>query len=275
MVEKVRLSVIIPTHTGHKRFIKSCIEHVRALGADEITILYDNMIKLSKHEVDVETYLPPADVCNMVDSILLIKRDRLGGSVGSKWCNQQRDAMGLIYARGADLVLTINGDCVITKPKGFNNLVKEFIKDDYDIAPCHSVKNNYGTIAFLTTGKAYVDVMTNMRDTLFDKRQNAEGRLATSADNVGLKCLDGGEKVYGQFSKPHVPTKNRWLTELGLYHLHGIEKHRQANKIPPLKKKYYDTRFLRIHEKAALEPYWKDGNPEHLYLFKYWRRKND
>ena len=44
---KMKLSVVIPTHPGHRRFTKPCVVHASALGAIDITILYDNKLKHS------------------------------------------------------------------------------------------------------------------------------------------------------------------------------------------------------------------------------------
>ena len=267
----MKLSVVIPTHPGHRRFTKPCVQHARALGAKDITILYDNKLKHSGGIPSVANYLPPDDVCQMADSVLLNRRDRPHGGVGVPWYFEQRDGYGLMYSRKAELVLSINGDCVITNVKGFHKFVKKFIKGGYDIAPCHYHENNYGTMGFLATGEAYVKAFEYFMDTLYDKQRNAESRLADASKAVGLKAMDTEFPRDREFSRIHMEANGLWAKELGFIHLHGTEKHRIGNKVLPLGPEFYDTRYLRPNEVAALTGYWKDGKVDHLYKHKYWK----
>jgi len=268
----MKLSVIIPTHPGHRRFTKPCVERARALGAVDITIMYDNKLKHSGGIPSVQDYLPPDDVCQMADSVILNRRDNKHGGVGVPWYFEQRDAYGLMYSRRAELVLSINGDCVITNVEGFHKFVEDFIEGGYDIAPSNYHENNFGTMGFLATGDAYVRVMRHLIDTLYDKQTNAESRLAVSSKAIGLKAMDTGWPRDREFSRSHMENNEIWARDLGFIHLHGTEKHRIGNRVAPLGPEFYDTRYLRPNEVAALQGYWKDGNIEHLYKHNYWRK---
>jgi hypothetical protein len=267
----VKLSVIIPTHPGHRRFIKPCVEHCRALGAEDITILYDNKLKLSAAVPSVVNYLPADDVCQMVDSVLLNKRDLPYGGVGVPWYFEHRDAYGLMYSRKAELVLSINGDCAITNVKGFKEFVKNFIEGGYDIAPTNYHPDNFGTMGFLATGDGYVRLMTRLIDVLFDSQTNAETRVAQSVKALGLKAMDTGWPTDRSFSKSDNLHEGIWGKDLGFIHMHGTEKYRIGNKIVPLGPEFYDTRYLRPNEVAALTAYWKDKDVKHLYKHNYWK----
>lgn len=268
----MELSVMMPTHPGHRRFIKTCAEHCRELGAKDITILYDNKIKLSAGMVDVKNYLPPDDVCREVDSVILNRRDLPYGGVSIPWYFEQRDGMGLAYARKSELMLSINGDCVITNKDGFHRLLDKFLDEDYDLCPCHYHVDNFGTMGFLIKGKAYVEVFTHFMEVLHDSQTNAEARLAVSSRHIGLKVMDTGFPVDRAFSRSEKASDGVWAKQLGFIHLHGTEKYRIGSKILPLEEKYYDKRFLRANEVSALTAYWKTGNTKHLYEHNYWRK---
>jgi len=267
----MELSVVIPTHPGHRRFTKPCVEHARALGAKDITILYDNKLKHSAAVPSVVNYLPPDDVCQMADSLLLNRRDNKHGGVGVPWYFEQRDGYGLMYSRRAELVLSINGDCVVTDVEGFHKFVKDFIDGGYDIAPTNYHIENFGTMGFLATGKAYVGVMTYLINVLYDSQTNAESRLAVSSKAIGLKAMDTGWPIDRSFSRSDTLKEGVWGKDLGFIHLHGTEKYRIGSKVLPLGPEYYDIRYLRPNEVAALTGYWKDGDIKHLYKHGYWK----
>ena len=107
---------------------------------------------------------------------------------------------------------------------------------------------------------------------LYDTQTNAESRLAVSSDAVGLKVMDTGFPIDRAFSRSDTTNEDVWAKDLGFIHLHGTEKYRIGNKILPLDEKYYDQRFLRPNEIAALTAYWKDGKTKHLYEHNYWRK---
>jgi len=266
----MKLSVVIPTHPGHRRFIKTCIEHCKALNPVDITMLYDNALFLEEKPLNLETYLPPQDVCIGLDSILLNKRDQNWGGVTVPWNYQQRDAMGLIYARKPDWILSINGDSIITKPKGFFDLIEKMKKGGYGLAGSHYKKDNIGTMGFIMKFDSYIKTF-EYYITIINKSMNAEGRLAVSANKAGIKVYDTGFSTDTAFSRSDSELNDVWAKDLGLIHLHGTEKYRVANKILPLDEKYYDKRYLRANEVAALTGYWKDGDIKHLYEHKYWR----
>jgi hypothetical protein len=266
----MKLLVTIPTHPGHRRFINTCIDHAKQLNPVDITLVYDNGLNLEEKELNLETYLPPQDVCIKLSSILLNRRDQKWGGVGVPWNYQQRDVLGLVYARKPDYILSINGDCVITKVRGFFDLIEKMEKGNYDIAPCHYREDNAGTMAFLSTYDGFVKIF-NYYITTFEQSMNAEGRLALSIKKTNSKAYDTGFPFDRAFSRSDSYLEGVWAKELGLIHLHGTEKYRVSNKILPLDEKYYDKRFLRPNELAALTGYWKDGDIKHLYKNNYWR----
>lgn len=266
----MKLSVIIPTHPGHRRFIKTCIAHARKLIPVDITMLYDNPLNNTEKDLNLETYLPPQDVCAGLNSILLNKRDEAWGGVSVPWNYQQRDAMGLIYARKPDWILSINGDNVITKPDGLFDLAGRMKAGGYEIAGCHYREDNIGTMAFLATYDGYMKIF-DYYITTYDQSMNCEGRLAMSVRETNAKAYDTGFPLDRAFSRCDTHQEGVWAKDLGLIHLHGTEKYRRGKKILPLDEKYYDKRFLRAEELATLVPYWKDGNIEHLYNG-YWRK---
>ena len=266
----MKLSVQIPTHAGHRRFLGTCVEHCKMLDPSDITVLYDNGFKMSKAQLNLESYLPPSDVCNEIDSILLIKRDNSFGGVTVPWLFQQRDAMGLAYSRNSDLILSINGDCIITKPDNFKQFIEKFVEEKYDLCPCHYNENNIGTMGFLMTKDAYIKVFTHLIEIMYTIQTNAESRLAISSKELGIKVFDTGFLFDRSFSKNE--SVGFWNKEFGFMHLHGTEKFRMGNKIKPLEEKYYDKRFLRAEELKSLVAYWKSSNLEDLYKYGYWRR---
>lgn len=274
------LGIIVAAHMGQKRFMKACFESCREM--DPAIIVCAAEVNLSSNrQENLGEILPPYDVVALADLWFF---SQFYGTVGS-WAWDQKYGLALLSNNGVTdpledprvmcneriikYIFSIEGDCVVTNPKGIHKIYDMLIDENADIISAEYRGENYaGALSYF----AKMDVALKVNSHILNNRGksfgNTEGRFGKAISEQNFKCIPVKNPDNDQFS---FGQRGTWGEILGFRHLHGEEKYRMGHHVNPIEEKFYDKRFLRPLEKDVLEEFWKTGKTDHLLGMGYWR----
>jgi len=258
---KKSLAIIVPSHMGHKFWLKGCLESCRKLGYP-IYLVYDNPFWKTR---DLWRAFPPNATMAMADVVLI--RHRVF-STGVGVCHFWNMIYGLTVLKeaGFKYAFNINGDCVLEKPEGFEAIIE--MLGDKDLFPCQWYEKSQrycGTMGWL--GK--VDLMLDFFYTYCKEAhmysRTTEGRLwhYINDNNVSVAAPVNCENNF------KLPAPGTWFDLLGFRHIHAEHKVRRWKKMEPVEEKYYDFLppndiFKDKGEYRLLNKYWQSRSQEDL-----------
>lgn len=267
---KLPLLILLISHAAGRCYLKGSIETHKKLGY-WLAVSYDNFINPEEPEVDYNTWLPPKDMMDQIDTFMLTHYQTWGG-VSYPFMWSLKISSG--FAQNFKYVYCINGDCIIEKPEGFPEFLDFFIKSDADIMSSGPVcEREIGTAGLLMKSQAFARLADHLIDHVvpleaYEKSTqefgNTEGRLAVAARELGLKQLIV-EPPYNE--QLHKPGFGYWYKTIGFRHIHGEHNFAYRYKGIPPDAKYFDGRFMgdeysRIKEysetkdERILEQWW-------------------
>lgn len=269
------LGVLVETYTGHRRFLKPCLLSVRELRAPHIVCSYCHDLDSSKR-LSITDVFPHYDVLQLADSAVLADfGQRVNG-----WLWLQKSGLALIERGGKDIprpkyVFAIEGDCIITRPKGIHELQNVLDAEGTDLICSEYIPGQAaGAVSYLAKLDAIIPIIDLMIKDAYVSHApdgsaygNIEGRFAKAIQQLGFKCSKVNNPVHSQFSYGY---RGTWGDCLGFKHLHGMEKWRQSVHHKPLPREWYDTRYLSHGELEILQKFWDTGSTDHFIEKGYW-----
>ncbi len=258
-------------------YLKGCIESFKKLGY-WIVLSYDNFINPEESEpIDYTRWMPPRDIMVNVDTFLIPHHQTWGG-VSYPFIWQLKLASGIMS--NFEYVLCCNGDCIIEKPEGFEELLN--MLGDADIMSSGpSAEREIGTAGLLMKSSAYTKIAKHMIDHMvpFEEYEkstqpfgNTEGRLAVAVRELGLKQVvvePGSCPSHKSCEQFHQPGHGTWYEKIGFRHIHGEHNYAYRYKAIPPETKYLDSRFMG-DEYRQIKAYWETKDEE---ILKNWWAK--
>jgi hypothetical protein len=265
LIEKLRQScaIIVPTHKYHNVWLRACLESLKPLNLWTL-VAYDQPFFQDNQKVN-ET-LPSNQTFRLADQ-WLIKPKTWTGGVGVPHSWNMYLGVKMISSLGFKYVFNINGDCVLEKPEGFNELFLDFFNSGDDAISCEYTHGKYfGTMSWLSTIEFADAVWNENFSRMFQYNiGNAEARLAVFAKKFGFTISSVVNPKDHHFK---TEKKATWVKRLGFRHLHAEHKIRRWNKLEPVEEKYFDKSHMTGFDRNHLEPYWASGDKKHLK--KWW-----
>jgi len=267
--EKVGIAII--THTGHRRFLKPCLESCKKIEPKAIVVAYDCRFG-GNPKSPMEANMPTYDTFTMADRWIV-------GDVGPRvnsWLWLTQYATTMIKQLGCDYVLSLNGDCIFTRPEGVDELYDMMVGQDASVIACELRDEGFaGTTSYFAETETAVAIGNHLVENAFIAKTpegkgfgNPEGRMGKAISLQGFKCATVRNPEHAQFS---YGDRGTWGDVMGFYHLHGAEKYRKGAKELPFPREYYDMRYVNGAEKEALEYYWDTGKTDNFIEKGYWR----
>jgi hypothetical protein len=270
------LGVLINTHSGHRQFLKPSLLSCRQMRPAQLVVAYNTIID-SAYNYPLDEVMPAYDTFALADMWLITE---FGQRVNS-WLWLQQFGLRLLSKGGKDTpppkyVFSMEGDCIITKSKGIHLIENGLVADATDIICCElrDDGNHAGAVSYFAKMDAIMPVIDLMvrdaykRDDEQGKAYgNIESRFGRAIKQCGLKCSFVHNPEHEQFSYGY---RGTWGDHLGFKHLHGMEKWRMSVHHRPLPREYYDTRYLRGSDLAALEYFWQTNDVSKLQEMGYW-----
>ena len=276
----MKLAVHINTHSGHRRFLKPCLECCKKLDPTIIVCSYNTTFNISlKHTTN--RVMPEYDTMCLADRWII---GDYGANVSSwLWLHKYGIAtivQGTKQNEIPDYVFGFQGDCFMLNPEGVFTLISMMEKENADIICAEHKPPNYASvISYLATTSAIAAIIDLMVATAYDARNpegvaygNMEGRMGKAIANLDLKCIPVRNPSTAHFS---FGDRGTWGDILGFYHSHGTEKWRIGNHHKPLPKYFYDTRYVYGRELGCLNYYWETGDIYKLESMGNWRPATD
>jgi hypothetical protein len=259
------IAIIVPTHFYQSVWLKSCLESCQKTGYFTL-MAYDNPF-YDKNQL-VQTRLPSISSLMLADEILIKHKTWSSGVAIPHFWNMWY-GLRMLKSLGFKYVFNINGDCIMEKPEGIEEIIK--ILGENDIISCEYHKNSYiGTMSWLAKMDAAVQIWDlNLERAYEFNLGNAEGRFAIFAKALGHKVVDVENPEDHHFKPPG--TKGTWRHILGFRHFHAEHKVRRWAKMEPIEKQYFDLsqnyQYLNQHERNTLVKYWETNDKKYLELW--------
>jgi hypothetical protein len=270
-----KVAVMLTAWTGGLPFLKASLESHKKLGFWTV-LAYDNfiaepncacpnrfqeeIINGKKLDIDYNRYMPPRDIMNLVDTFLLPHHQCWGGvSYPYVWLLR----LGSNLLHSFDYVLLNNGDMVLEKPEGFQQLLDKMGDADL-MSSGPSLPNELGTAGLLIKTSALIAMAKHMSEhmvpfTEYEKSTqsfgNTEGRTRVAVRDLGLRevvCKPGSCPSHPVCEQIHV-AGGEWFDVLGMRHIHGELNyaHRYGRMmlrekgiyLAPPRPQYIDARF--------------------------------
>lgn len=261
-VEKINkdLCCIVPATANHLVYLKACIESLNKTGY-HVHLAFDNPF----HQTNIPTQLkmPHAEIFMMVDSFFM-KHKTWHSGVGVPHAWNMYYGLQFLKAMGFKYVFNLNGDCILERPEGVEEIFQQLKDEDADIITCeYFPERRYaGTMSWLSKMDLAHDIWTEYMDELYCARGNGEARFGQGIVKRNAKWLPVENPEDSHFKPPGV--KGTWRTQLGLRHLHAEYKVRRAQHMEPIEQKYVDPGpdmlYFNGLERKVFPEYWKTGN---------------
>jgi hypothetical protein len=263
------LGILITSHPGNRAYLKACIESHKKLGY-WIVLAYDNYIHPDHPKIDYNAIFPPKDVMENVDTFIMPHYQTWGGVLYPYFWLLK---FGMNVMQDFEYTYCINGDMVIEKPEGFNQLLD--LLGDADImgtGPDIDEPNRYifNTAGFIGKTKAIKAIMDHFEERLvpFENYEkytqevgNTEGRFGRAIKDLGLKKVVVDPPYNEQL---HKSGQGTWYDLIGFRHIHAELNYAYRYKGIPPEAKYMDNRYAGQHDIKYLKMYEETKDPEVL-----------
>jgi len=230
MVEKLNkdLAIIIPYHLGQRPWLKACLDSCKETGYF-ILLVYDNPFWKTK---DMDKAFMP-EVMSLADEVV-IKHRTYQRAVGVCHYWNMIYGLTLLDELGFSLAFNINGDCIMEKPEGFEELIG--MLNSGDLFPNQYVEEQRycGTMGWIGKVKMMLDFFHTYRKESFMYSRTTEGRLWYYAKEKGLKIIRPVNCEHNY----KLPSPGTWYDLVGFRHLHAEHKVRPLHGLPPVEAKY-------------------------------------
>jgi hypothetical protein len=222
------VGVLLTSHPNNKQFLKASLESHKQLGFWTV-VVYDNYWDPRKPDLTFDELMPERDTFDLADSFIISKHQRWGGVIYPYFWMLK---FGVQHLSMFKYIYQANGDCVLEKPEGFTQLVKQMGDADvYFVGWDDSTRKPMAnTTGFIAKTDAMVRIVQHVQNHFvpFDVYEkyaaelgSGEVRFAYACLGLGLKVAKPAENPYDlQLSKPH----GTWYDTVGFRHLHGESK---------------------------------------------------
>jgi hypothetical protein len=242
------VGVLLTSHPNNRAFLKhSLLSHKRL--EFWTTVFYDNYWAPS-NEIRYESLMPGRDVFDLADNFFISKQQEWGGVIFPYFWMLK---FGLQSLSMYDYVYHANGDCIIERPEGFENLLNEMGDEDFFPIGWDDTQSKpmCNTTGFVIRSKWIQPMMQHIQDHLipFEVYEKYSAKLGSGEVRFAQAILDLGMKL----KKPNRNPKNLqlsipgglWYDIIGFRHIHGEYKESLNSKnIGNIPWEYIDKRYL-------------------------------
>jgi hypothetical protein len=252
-----KLAVLVISYPGQRAYLKASIESLSKLGYF-IAFTYDNYVDPKEDSVDHNFYMPDKEILDKID-LFILPHHQTWKDVnypyfwGAKW--------GANALQGFDYIFVTEGDFVLDKPEGFEQLFS--LIGDGDIMTCGPDNDlEISSGAYIVKSKVFLQLVQYMQDRFipFEKYEQyqeltgAESRIRAAIRELNLKMI----------SVPGEPTpdcthdlKGTWYDLVGLRHIQGELDYAFKKGLIPPHYKYIEEKYLQeIYNYKLVKEYW-------------------
>ena len=240
-----KLAILIVSYPGQRAYLRACVESHYKLGYF-IALAYDR------------GDLPEQDILDKVD-LFLMPHAQTWGDVNYPYFWEVR--WGVNALQGFDYIYCLDGDFILEKPEGFEQLFSLIGDGDImTVGPDNDIEISSG--AYIVKSDVFLKLVKYMQDHFipFDNYEKyiemggAEARIRAGIRELNLKMV----------SVPGEPTpdnthdlKGTWYDMVGLRHIHGEIDYAYKKRTIPPDPKYIDGKYLLpIYRYDLVKKYW-------------------
>jgi len=278
---KTDTAIIVTSWWGHLQFMRSTLTNYRKTGAFVI-LAYDFPCYSWDINFGFTRHFPPPNIM-LLPHMFLLKHQTFDNPKREGWLWLFIYSGGIIKAfPHFKYILTVNSDCIWTKPEGLQDLKNELGSDD--LMSVTSMKNNIHTCAVIYKREAFLKI----HEYIADKQKvqilgshSPEILLTEYVRNFGLK-----EKVapiqpmepdnssidfYSRYNQD-----STWKQLVGYRNLGAEFLTNLVERTEPVPREYIDLDLLKIAAPGfsdGLAQYYKTG--DRRWLYKAWNENED
>lgn len=251
------IGILMTSHQGNRAFLKACVESHKKLGY-WICLAYDNFIEPNWQEIDYNRFMPAKDVMDNIDTFIVPHSQNWGGVLYPFFWLLK---LGVNAMQDFEYLYCVNGDCIIEKPEGFQQLFS--LLGDADIMTCGPDRDDppAANTVFIARTFALKKIVQHFQDHFipFENYErytqeigNTEGRLGRAIKDLKLKQIRIEPPDEDMF---RIPGKGTWWKLLGFRHLHAELNYSYRYKGIPPPSKYLDERFTSENDLKYIKLY--------------------
>jgi hypothetical protein len=272
-------AIIVTSWAGQLGWLKATLESYRRSGCFVI-LSFDNphyaWNNLDDPEYILKNTVRPLHM--MMAHAFVMKHKTYDADKRTGWYWDVRYAQGILKSfPNIKYVYCTNGDCIVEKPEGFDELKR--IMGDGDLmagqstpgATIHTACTLYKINAF----NKIMDYMASRNRFTIYGAQSPECMLRDAVNILQLKetfapvqpiAKDGSIDYYcTQY------VDSTWKTVLGFRNLYAEQEYRENNRLEPLDKKYFDPfmdyTYFRDDWRATICKYYATGDKRYLMMW--------
>ena len=252
-----KVGILITCHPNNRPYLKACLETHSKLGY-WITVAYDSYINPQHTNLSHDNFMPPHDMMTLIDTFIMPHHQVWGGVLYPwfwllKWGTDLMQQFEYIYC--------INGDFIIEKPEGFQDLLN--LLGDNDFMSYGPSEDDSESTCFIAKSSALRKIVQHFQDhfipfEVYEKYTqdigNAEKRFATAIRDLGIKKVAVPEPPFNE--QMHLPGYGTWYKTIGFRHIHGEHNYAYRKQGIPPEHKYLDSRFMG-DEYNRIKEYWE------------------
>lgn len=255
-----KLAILIVSCPSQRAYLKACVESHAKLGYF-ICLAYDN-----------EYELPDKEILEKVD-LLLLPHHQTWKDVNYPYFWQLK--WGASALQQFEYIYCLNGDFVLEKPEGFEQLFS--LMGDADVMTCgpDGIDDEVPTGAFIVKSKAFQQIVQYMQDHFipFDTYEKysvmggAEARMYAAIKQYGLKMVSVEKPAMWDCNI----AQGTWYDLVGLRHIHGELHYAFVKQLEPPHYKYIEERYLLpVYNYKLIKEYWDTYD---INILKNWWRE--
>ena len=277
-------AIIVTSWAGQLRWLKKTLQSYRLTGK-YVVLAYDNPFYAFESSNRSTDYflknMPRAEHFLMAHSVVF-KHKTIDNNKRTGWFWNAYYAKNLISGfPNIKYVYITNGDCILEKPEGMDDLIKLLGDADFmagqseEGRTIHSADMIFKVEAFNKLlnymGERHkvgvwgsVSVETLINDALMKRIVTVKHAPKQPIDpkdgSVDYYCKYGGESTFREV--------------IGFRNLYAEQEHRENNALEPLSKEYFDDfmdwMYMPDNLKDNICKYYETGDRRYLYVFWHW-----
>ena len=278
-------AIIVTSYHGQLGWLKATLSSYRKSG-HYVILAYDNpcFIWSNLEDLDYMAKMLPRPIHYLLAHSVVVKHKTYDADKRTGWYWDVKYAQSIVNGfKNFKYVYLTNGDCLVEKPDGFQEIKK--ILGDGDLMSGQSEPGRtIHTADLLMTTNSFNKIMDYMSQRMrfpIMASQSPEGMLRDAVDVLNLKevfapkqprCSDGSVDYYCTLAG-----ESTWREVLGFRNLYHEFEYHENNGLEPHFKDFMDPYrnwfYFREDWRETICKYYETG--DRRYLYQFWDRGKD
>lgn len=282
-------AIIVTSWSGQLRWLKKTLQSYRLTGK-YVILAYDNpFLHFDKSTQTIDFYLrnmlKPEHY--LLAHAVVVKHKTIDNNKRTGWFWNAYYAKGMVSCfPNIKYVYITNGDCILEKPEGMDDLIKLLGDSDF-----MSGQSEEGRTIHSADMIFKVEAFNKLMDYMAERHKiavwggisveclinDAIRKLNFKVKHAPLQPIDPRDNSVDYYCKTGTDSTFRQI--IGFRNLYAEQEYRENNAMEPLPKEYFDDFMNWIYMPDNLKDnickYYETGDRRYLYVFWFWGEDSD